>query len=136
MGKKHKIPCIEAIGVMPSITVALYHDRNKLSRDLRERGIEQHLSANCSAQTFHDNYGKGEIYFVMMEDCWEKPLWFQLAILAHEASHIVSYYFDDLGEEEPGEEERAYAMEAVAGCLFDAHLAWLEKRKGKNNGNK
>ncbi|WP_165170639.1 hypothetical protein [Adlercreutzia sp. ZJ242] len=131
MSKRHKIEVFESIGVLPSVSVSLYHDRNKLSRDLRERRIEKDLLVNCHAQTFGADYGKGLVYFVLMEERQNHPLWQQLSLLAHEASHIACRYFESIGESEPAEEERAYVTQAVAGCLFDAHLQWLGKHSSE-----
>ena len=134
MSKKHKIHCIQAV-VMPDMRVALYHDRDKLQRDLRKRGIEQPLATGCDAQTFTFDIDGKNIAFVMLEQS-DYPLWEQLALLSHEATHIACRYFEGLGEEEPGSEELAYAVQAAAGCLFDMHLEWVKKQKEKKDGKK
>ena len=134
MGKKRKISTI-ATPVMPDMHVSLYHSRNKLQRDLRSRGIEQDLSTGCDAQTFTLDVDGTDIAFVLLDPC-DRPLWEQLALLAHEATHVAVRYFEGIGEEEPGNEELAYAVQGAAGCLFDMHLEWLEKQKGKKNEEK
>ncbi len=131
MGKKRKISVI-AMPVMPDLHVSLYHNRNKLQRDLRSRGIELNLSTGCDAQTFTLDVDGTDIAFVLLESC-DGPLWEQLALLAHEATHVAVRYFEGIGEEEPGNEELAYAVQGAAGCLFDMHLTWLEKQKGKKD---
>lgn len=134
MGKKRKISTIEA-STMPHMHVTLYHDRDKLSRDLRSRGIEMDFSASGNAQTFTLDIDGTDIAFVLLDPC-DWPLWEQLALLAHEATHVAVRYFEGIGEEEPGDEELAYAVQAAAGCLFDMHLEWLDKQKGKKHEEK
>lgn len=132
MGKKRKIDVIEAV-TMPAMNVSLYHSRNKLSRDLRRHGIELDLSMSCEAQTITTELDGITASFVLMELSDDSPLWVQLGLLAHEATHVAVHYLSGIGEEEPGEEELAYAVQAAAGCLFDMHLTWLRKREGRGN---
>ena len=131
MTKEREIHAIET-PTMPSMHVALYHSRNKLQRDLRDKGIEQSLSTGCDAQTFSNEIDGTTIHFVLIEGT-ERELWEELALLAHEATHVAMRYLADLGEEEAADEELAYAVQAAAGCLFDMHLSWLDKQKGKKN---
>lgn len=126
--KRRKIHTWESRGVMPSLETALYHDEAKLRRDLLSHGIECPELAGAPAQTFPATLNGGTVHFVLLRPS-EHPVWAQLALLAHEATHIAESYFDEFGEEEPGSEERAYAVQAASGCLFDAHLRWLEGRK-------
>ena len=53
----------------------------------------------------------------------------QYALLAHEAVHVAQRYFEDIGEEDPSEELRAYAVQAVTQHLVYEHTEWLKKRK-------
>lgn len=41
-----------------------------------------------------------------------------LAMLVHEAAHIVEEFFDGIGEKKPASEQRAYAMQYVSQELF------------------
>ena len=135
MSKKRKIHFVQS-AAMPEMNVALYHDRDKLQRDLRNRKIETPLFSGSAAQTFTLDVKGKEISFVLMELPTSHPLWVQLGLLAHEATHVATQYFAGIGEEEPGEEELAYAVQAAAGCLFDMHLSWLDKHEGKKNEKK
>lgn len=50
----------------------------------------------------------------------------KIAILAHECSHVVDYWLNDMGEEEPGGEIRAYAIQSVMmACLEQLGESWL-----------
>lgn len=126
--KRRKIDVWESNGVMPPISTALYHDEAKLRRDLLSRGVECPELQGAPAQTFAARIDGEEVHFVLMRE-GDAPLHMQLSLLAHEAVHIAERYFDALGEEEPASEEWAYAVQAASGCLFDAHLRWLEGRK-------
>lgn len=131
MGKKRKVHAVESC-VMPHMHVSLYHDKDKLQRDLRSHGIEEPLETDCDAQTLTVDLDGLRIGFVLMEPA-DMPLWEQLGLLAHEATHVAVRYLEGIGEEEPGNEELAYAVQAAAGCLFDMHLSWFEKQKGKKD---
>lgn len=128
--RKRKIDVWESKGVMPGLSVALYHDRKRLVRDLNSRGVTDLNLSDAPAQTFPEKVGGETIHFVLMLPS-DRPLWAQLALLAHEAHHIAQRYFEELGEERPGEEAFAYATQAAAGCLFDAHLRWCGKGEVK-----
>jgi hypothetical protein len=43
------------------------------------------------------------------------------AILVHEATHIWQRYREVIGEDRPGREQEAYAMQFISGALFDAY---------------
>lgn len=122
----------ESKGVMPGLSVALYHDGRKLVRDLGSRGVTDINLSDAPAQTFAEKLGGETIHFVLLRPS-NKPMWAQLALLTHEAHHIAQRHFEELGEEHPGEEEFAYTTQAAAGCLFDAHLRWCQKG-GREHG--
>lgn len=130
MGKKKrkKFDCVITEGLLPSVEVSLWHDREKLKKRLAERGAEIELHKDCDGQTFTVDTGEGDIHFVLVENVEKHDLCYQLGLLAHEATHVASRHFSSIGEEEPAEEEWAYAIEAVCSALFDMHLAWREGR--------
>lgn len=50
-----------------------------------------------------------------------------LGILTHEAYHLACRWMESLGEDNPGEEEMAYHVEAISAALFDQLLDYFEK---------
>ena len=129
MGKKpKKYSAVCSIGVMPPMEVALFHDRTKLKKRLAERGHEIELLKGVPGQTFSIVDDGQPVHFVLMENADDVPLYDQLALLAHEATHIASRYLDYIGEEQAGEEEWAYAVQTACSGLFDMHLAYIDGR--------
>lgn len=129
MGKKRKgMDCIVSGGVMPSMEVALFHKRKRLKKQLAEYGVETPLAEGVPAQTFAIERDGQEIHIVLIENVGDCELHEQLALLAHEATHVANAYFDFIGEGEPAEEEWAYAVQTACSCLFDAHLSYMDGR--------
>ena len=126
--RRRNIHTWETIGIMPNLKTALYHSERKLRRDLKSRGVECPELRTAPAQTFPQTIDGGTVHFVLLRPS-DQPLWSQLALLAHEATHIAERYFEELGESDPGSEDWASAVQSASGCLFDAHLRWLEGRK-------
>jgi hypothetical protein len=54
--------------------------------------------------------------------------YFNISNMAHEASHVVDYLFEHIGEKNIGEESRAYLMGWVVDCMNQ-----LKTNKFKNN---
>ena len=54
-----------------------------------------------------------------------------LAILVHEAAHIVEEFFSGLGEKNPASEQRAYAMQYVSQELFTDYRRQKEALTGR-----
>ncbi len=53
----------------------------------------------------------------------------EMALLVHEAVHVVAMHFEQgIGEEPCYDEFLAYGVQAVSRALFDAHDRWLAKR--------
>lgn len=129
MGRKRKeVDCVRTCGLMPSVEVSLWHDREKLKKRLAERDVEIALDRKCEGQTFTIDTGDADVHFVLIEGFEKHEMCYQLGLLAHEATHIASRHFEAIGEEEPAEEEWAYAIEAICSALFDMHLAYVEGR--------
>lgn len=128
MSKRKQFSAILSNGVMPSMEVALFHDRVKLKKRLAERGHEIELLKGFPGQTFSIEEEGQVIHFVLVENIDDIELYDQLALLSHEGTHVASHYLDSIGEEEPAEEEWAYAVQAACAALFDQHLAWREGR--------
>lgn len=127
MGKRKPFSAIVSGGIMPPMEVALFHDRTKLKKRLAERGHEIELLKGFPGQTFSLSEDGAMIHFVLLELDDGIELCEQLALLAHEGTHVASHYLDSIGEEEPAE-EWAYAVQSACSALFDMHLAWREGR--------
>lgn len=53
----------------------------------------------------------------------------KLALIAHECSHIVDAWADEIGEDKMGTETRAYALQsALLGCCEQLGEDWFMKR--------
>ena len=50
-----------------------------------------------------------------------------LGIVTHEAYHLACRWMEELGEENPGEEEMAYHVEAISSALFKQLLDYFER---------
>ena len=100
--------------------VRLFHDRDKCRRFLRKQGMEPRF-LNTGAQTWYAD----EVAVVLFEcdNTWHA----EAALLAHEAVHVTSAHFDELGEESPNEEFMAYGVQVVSRALFEAHEKWKRK---------
>ena len=74
----------------------------------------------------------------LSDEAQRKPLHQVLALLVHEASHVVDAYLEDIGESRPGFEQRAYALQAVSQPLMleilrrGAHGPWKPSRNRKS----
>ena len=53
-----------------------------------------------------------------------------LGIIAHESYHLARRWMEILGEDEPGEEEIAYHVEAISSALYKQLLDYFDKDKG------
>lgn len=127
--KKRKIKTLET-NTMPTVEYALYHSRKKLMRDMESRNIEL-IIKDAPAQTFPVKIDGCDMSVVLIDmDVIENdvPLANRLSALAHEAVHVAYNYFEMMGEEEPAEEEMAYAVQFITDGLFGVHLDWLDKR--------
>ncbi len=49
------------------------------------------------------------------------------ALLVHEAVHIWQSYIEEIGEDEPGAEQEAYAIQVIAQALMDAYANRLKE---------
>lgn len=123
--------CINSI--LPTLDVSLWHSRKKLCKRFINRDLEAPRLLDAPGQAFGKHDGCCFTWFVLIEvDVDEVPLYSQLALLAHEATHVANWYFETHGEDEIGEEAYAYTVQAICDALFDEHLRWLEKRKKRS----
>jgi hypothetical protein len=58
------------------------------------------------------------------------------AMLAHEATHIADLAFEHIGENKPGQETRAYLVQAIVQDALYAMDDFMKSKKGKKHGRK
>lgn len=93
----------------------LFYSRKKADRFIRERVDKIPRFIGSSAQTWCD--GGVAVVLMSCESDWST----ELALLCHEAYHVVSMHYGYLGEESPSDEFVAYGIQVVAKALFEAH---------------
>lgn len=52
---------------------------------------------------------------------WREP-WLVYGIIVHEATHVWQFIQDKMGEDEPGDEIEAHALQHIAGELINAYM--------------
>lgn len=112
--------------LVPRINIVLVHSLKKANRYLKYYGIDT-VMPNSDAKTVSFYDGETLKHIVLIEDTGA-DVEQDIALLAHEAVHVVQRYFEDIGEEEPSEELRCYVTQAVVQFLTYEHLAWLKKK--------
>lgn len=108
--------------MMPELEVALYTDRLEMIGALAERGVLLPPGDGVEGKAVPVTLDGSLCVFVLLDFREDRPLHARLGLLAHEAVHAAQFYFDDLGEGDPGDEEFAYAVGAVSSALFDDYL--------------
>lgn len=110
---------------LPMPEIRLYHSREKARKVLERQGIPPETIPNADAQTWLKEDGS---MAVVLYSNWTGDVAKDAAMLAHEATHIMLYAMESIGEYEPAEEEMCYVVQAVTLALFDMHLRWMDKR--------
>lgn len=105
------------------VELHLYHRRERALRLARRLGTSVTFVENAHAQTNGFDSGVDLVCFVLLEaDVRDAD---QLAaLMAHEAVHVSEIVLDHFGEEEPGEETRAYLVQNVTYALLDMQRRW------------
>jgi hypothetical protein len=94
-----------------------------------------YLFRPTSGATVHrfDCSGDGEpaaiICLTEREDITQSQVY---AMLVHEVTHLCDYIMEELGEEAPSKEFKAYCMQAVCQRLFNAYEKLKKKQKRKH----
>ena len=105
------------------VELRLYHRREKAMRLARRLGASVTLLDGAHAQTNGFDSGDDLVCFVLLEA--EVRDADQLAaLMAHEAVHVSQIVLDHFGEDEPGEETRAYLVQDVTYALLDMQRRW------------
>ena len=105
------------------VELHLYHRRERALRLARRLGTSVTFVENAHAQTNGFDSGVDLVCFVLLEaDVRDAD---QLAaLMAHEAVHVSEIVLDHFGEEEPGEETRAYLVQNVTYALLEMQRRW------------
>lgn len=105
------------------VELHLFHRREGVLRLARRLGASVTFVENVHAQTNGFDSGEDLVCFVLLEAevCDPDQL---SALMAHEAVHVSQIVLDHFGEDEPGEETRAYLVQNVTYALLDMHRRW------------
>ncbi len=101
----------------PYLALCLSEDEFKAAmRHLKIDGAGPWISNDHSHATAHEVLGSdGRRCVVVCLSQWEGRDPIEVAgLLIHEAVHVWQAYCDDIGEEKPGREQEAYAIQAIA----------------------
>lgn len=115
-------------------TDALYREATKaISIDYPQAWLPRHQFGACTH--FYDNAEGDKVCIVsidILKHVANTPDQVTvLAMLVHEASHIVDEFFEDLGEHKPASEQRAYAMQYASEELFAEYRRQKEALTGR-----
>jgi hypothetical protein len=111
----------------PYLTLVL--SQEELDRELRRLGIKEHVpfvsNDHCNATVHMLRNSKGRRCCLVSLKAWEKRSGIEIAgLLVHEAVHIWQDYAENIGEHNPGSEQEAYAIQAIA-----QELMWEFQRR-------
>lgn len=105
------------------VELHLFHRREGALRLARRLGAPVTLLDRAHAQTNGFDDGDDLVCFVLLTA--ELRDADQLAaLMAHEAVHVTQIVLDHFGEDEPGEETRAYLVQSVTHALLEMQRAW------------
>ena len=108
------------------VELHLYHRRERAFRLARRLGASVTFVESALAQTNGFDSGDGLVCFVLLEA--EVRDADQLAaLMAHEAVHVSQRVLDHFGEDEPGEETRAYLVQGVTHALLEMQREWARE---------
>ena len=112
-------------GVLPDLPLRLVHSK----REARKVALK--LKDTKAADAIEEASGRfpktGMPLFLVCLDTDEQDERKIHALFAHEAVHVALAYFESFGEDEPGEEEMAYTVQAVTDVLIEDHEEWRKK---------
>lgn len=119
-------------GVLPDLPLRLVHSKRearKVALKLKDAkaadAIEEASGHACASVLRFPKTGMP--LFLVCLDTDEQDERKIHALFAHEAVHVALAYFESFGEDEPGEEEMAYTVQAVTDVLIEDHEEWRKK---------
>ena len=105
------------------VELHLYHRRERALRLARRLGASVTLLDRGHAQTNGFDSGDDLVCFVLLgaevRDADQLA-----ALMAHEAVHVSQIVLDHVGEDEPGEETRAYLVQDFTYALLEMQREW------------
>lgn len=108
------------------VELHLYHRRERALRLAQRLGASVTFVENAHAQTNGFDSGDDLVCFVLLEA--EVRDQDQLAsLMAHEAVHVSQIVLDHFGEDEPGEETRAYLVQGFTHALLEMQREWARE---------
>ena len=112
----------------PFPRIHVFTNRKK-SREFIKRKFDQDIAwLGKSAQTDYFSKGGEESQAVITLCVDDESAAQKAATIAHECSHVIDSWLEDIGEDSPGEEIRAYAVQcAVLTVLEQLGEEWLIK---------
>jgi len=101
----------------PMPELRLYHSRKKCLKALdRLKCVTKPMESDAQMWLV------GDVAVVLIEN--ESDWHAEAALLCHEAVHVADEWLKALGEDRPGDEERAFMVQCIAEPLFRAHEKW------------
>lgn len=110
----------EIIGTLPPLRLLYCGSRKKAKKAIRNLTGCADDVPKTPGFTSRCGTERGVVYVVAIDARSDAAS--ELALLAHEATHVCEWYFEDIREDEPASEERAYVMQAICQHLFEEHL--------------
>lgn len=124
--------------ILPSITIKLTHSKKKARKIIEEMTSKECAQdwdslreRDATTSTLQHSETGEVVYLVWMRPCIDWSADTDVAILAHEATHVAIDYLKSIGEDEPSEELFAYTIQAITGYLVDKHFRWKKKQLAK-----
>lgn len=122
-------------GILPEMLIRLTHSEQKRTRYLKKfegnAAVDEFgdvgKSAEACTDCLMDRKHGGKVYVVWMRPDLDSDAAHDAAVLAHETTHIAIDYLEEIGEDEPGEEMRAYVVQCVVEYLVDEHAKWKKR---------
>lgn len=103
---------------LPDINIKIWNSPKELKTYCLKHDIELPQLGSGYAQTFIYETNRDIIIHIVIDTEVTNKNTLR-AILVHEASHVVDFYLDHIGEENIGEETRAYLLQAVSFYIFE-----------------
>lgn len=121
---------------MPPMRLVFTHSLKKVRKLYRQLGIEFDAShyapnKNGATTTTFENAAEPTIYLVWMSPDTSRSFEVDVAILSHEATHVMASYLNDIGIDDPDDEIMSYVVQSVTQHLCQEHFEWKQKQLDK-----
>ena len=107
----------------PGPYLILFLEENQFHKELKKLGVNEEISfvsSTHSNATVHKLFSKeGNHCALVCLNKWESRSGIEIAgLLVHEAVHIWQEYCEYIGEDSPGSEQEAYAIQTISQILM------------------